>query len=121
MIRIATLPVPPSTNNLYRNAGRRGRVKTPEYNSWIQAAGLMLNTQKNTALERIEKGPWQCCMSAFVDNKRDLDNIIKPILDLLVKMDLAPDDRWCNRVEITRSDNPMICQKGEVTIMWSEL
>lgn len=31
----AVMPMPPSTNNLFKNAGKHGRIKTPAYKEWL--------------------------------------------------------------------------------------
>lgn len=43
---VACLPLPPTSNNLYYNIRNKGRVKTEEYNAWIQEAGWALATHR---------------------------------------------------------------------------
>jgi crossover junction endodeoxyribonuclease RusA len=43
---VIALPVPPTTNNMFFNSARAGRVKTPEYRAWIKEAGYILASQR---------------------------------------------------------------------------
>lgn len=93
-----TLPIPPSTNQLWRASGRRGCFyKSAAYQTWIQHANLV--TPRATPLDvpaeiQIEihggKG-WRA--------SRDLDNTIKAILDLLRERGYIRDD---NTQHVTR-------------------
>lgn len=84
----ATLTLPPSTNGLFLSAGRR-RVKTPEYRDWITE-----NTWKVAAMEKPTAFPVHVRIKVCgkVNARRDLDNLIKPTLDLLVSAGVLPDD-----------------------------
>lgn len=74
------LPKPPSTNNLFVNVPRRGRVISNEYDAWREAAGWDLVSARPGKI----KG--QVSVEIAVEDKgnRDLDNCSKAILDLLV-------------------------------------
>ena len=101
------LPAPKSTNALYRNAfgkGQRGRVKTKDYVRWIRSSGLLARTQarqKNMDLGT-SKGPWAATMIVNVGRKRDIDNCLKATLDLLVSVEICPDDQWLDDLRIRR-------------------
>lgn len=95
-----SIPVPPSTNNLFvaRRDGK-GRAKTSSYEAWIGAAGKWILTQKR----RLIDGPVRVEIMAPVNRKRDIDNIIKPTLDLLSKiMGIIQDDRYVDDLRIVR-------------------
>lgn len=83
------LPWPPSVNRLFTNR-RGGRAKTPAYQAWIKEAGLELLTQQpnrhegEVAVHIIASPPDR--------RKRDLDNLFKPVLDLLVRHNVIADD-----------------------------
>jgi Holliday junction resolvase RusA-like endonuclease len=86
---VLTLPhLPPSTNNLYMNTSN-GRVKTRNYDDWLLQAGLFLNGQKPGRMTgRVD-------VSITVEDshpQRDIDNILKPTLDLIVKIGVIADD-----------------------------
>lgn len=101
------LPMPPSVNSMFRNVPGKGRVKTKEYRSWIGQAGWMLVTQRNQrrSHKRID-GPIKVEVSAYrpSSKRRDLDNILKALLDLLTHTQTIKDDsqvveinaRWVN-------------------------
>lgn len=58
-------------------------------------------------------GPrWRLIIEAPLNRKRDLDNVLKPTLDLLVAMQLISDDRYVDQITLMRvhpkewSDSP---------------
>lgn len=89
---IVTLPIPPSVNNLFFNRAK-GRAKTAKYDKWIHDAGIMLNA----ARARPVASPVRVSISVGECNsQRDLDNLSKPILDLLVRHKIIPNDNIKN-------------------------
>ena len=99
------LPVPPSTNALFvtfRDRGGIRRAKTKEYLSWITAAGFMLNTQRPKPI----KGRIEVEIMVKRNNRRDLDNFLKAILDLLVGHSLIEDDRKIESLHIWWHEQP---------------
>jgi crossover junction endodeoxyribonuclease RusA len=91
------LPFPPSVNNLFLNV-RRGRVKTPQYRAWIEEAGLLLNQQH---VPRYEGKVFITFRVNRPDKrKRDLDNICKAPIDLLVASKIIEDDSLIDGFEI---------------------
>jgi crossover junction endodeoxyribonuclease RusA len=95
------LPRPPSTNSLYFNRAR-GRTKTKAYNAWIAEASVAIYRQKPPPLTgvvsvtiRVEKKG---------KAKEDIDNRIKAVLDVLVKMHVINDDRMVWRVTAEWAD-----------------
>lgn len=94
---------PPSLNNAFVNAGRMGRIKSAAYTAWRTKAHLELRQQ----------GPWHVPGPVYVriwvnrkETRADLDNIIKPTLDLLVSAGRMEDDR--NVVSICATFDPAI-------------
>ncbi len=86
------LPLPPSANALWRSA--RGRVyRSRKYVDWLTEAGFIAKSQLGPMI----KGPYKISITAArPDNrKRDLDNILKPISDLLKTMGAIEDDHLC--------------------------
>lgn len=91
-----SLPVtPPSLNNLFINA-KRGRLKSPEYRAW----------QVRSVLHLRKHGGWHVpgpitVRLAFnsAQTRADLDNLIKPVLDLLMAAGRIADDRNVRKLE----------------------
>ena len=80
---VLTLPMPPSTNNMFIN-GSKGRFRSQKYDEWILEAGWELKRQR----------PSQCLGPVSLTfefqevegkRKRDISNLIKAPEDLLVK------------------------------------
>jgi Holliday junction resolvase RusA-like endonuclease len=95
-----TLPIPPSTNNLYiqRRYGK-GRAKTGAYTNWRLDAGKQVLLQRrriDAALKHVRVE-----IDVPFSYKRDIDNV-KPILDLLAWMKVVEDDRWVDELRVRR-------------------
>ncbi len=89
------IPHPPSVNTMFRNVSGVGRVKTATYKKWLLAAGNELLTQRRAHVG----GTVAVTLTVKRRNKRaDVDNLIKPVLDLLVTYGLIDDDRNVHRV-----------------------
>lgn len=99
------LPLPPSVNNLFVNAGKR-RVKSARYTEWLKAAGWELQAQKPAKVS----GTFRFTMVAYRPDRRrrDLDNLIKPVLDLLKTHGVIEDDHLTQSIHATWADGPMI-------------
>ena len=84
------LPFPPTLNTCFQNIPGRGRVVTPRYREWINEALWVLKSQRSVMHETevsISIG-----LVAPDKRNRDCDNLIKPVLDLLVKGRVLKDD-----------------------------
>ncbi len=107
------LPIPPSTNNLFRGGARGGRYKTQAYKAWLTAAGWEVKLQRPPTLHP----PLRTCLRVLVEApfgpNRDLDNGLKAILDLLTTMGVYVDDKLIDDLRIVRCGN---CDKCTVSI-----
>ena len=83
------LPFPPSSNMLFRSA-QMGRKKTAKYKEWIREAGFILMQQR----PHKHQGPISISIIVCPPDKRlrDLDNLLKAPLDLLVRHGVIEDD-----------------------------
>ena len=89
MSTIITLPFPPSVNSLWRTW--RGRVHcSKRYATWRENAGWELVTQRPKPIT----GPVSVTIAAGRPDRRrrDVDNLPKAILDLMVAHRLIDDD-----------------------------
>lgn len=101
------IPMPPSVNNLFLNVQGRGRVKSPHYRAWITEAGWELKMQKPPRFT----GDFAILIEAGPRNKRrDVDNLAKPILDLLVAMKVVQDDRYATSVTVAWNNDVQGCR-----------
>ncbi len=86
---------PPSINEMFRNVPGRGRAKTQRYREWCAAAGWDANGVGQCM------GPFKLVLIISTEKRRanaDLDNRIKPVLDLLVTHKVVEDDRHCEAI-----------------------
>lgn len=103
------LPLPPSTNNLFVNAGS-GRAKSAEYKAWLNEARYALITKWRQLGKPTwpDKRPMMLAIDAgLTERRRDLGNIEKAISDVLCKELPVPDDRWTDMIVLKRTtDHP---------------
>lgn len=94
--------IPPSTNNLYANVPRRGRVKTERYRTWLQAAGWDMKRYHNV---RWNEPVYLAIVIGKLRANADVSNRVKAIEDLLVAHRIIPGDtvQWIRGVDIRLS------------------
>lgn len=88
---VITLPIPPSTNRLWiTKSGGGGKTLAKPYRQWLADAGWLLETQRPRRIT----GPVEIKVDASrPSQRRDLDNLLKALLDLLVRHKVITDDR----------------------------
>ena len=106
------LPTPPSVWRLYRGTGKR-RHRSPEYRKWIGDAGWTLIEGRNRQCGR-------ACLDGKVEvdihacrnegRKRDLDNILKALLDLLTSTRTIADDSQVVAIDAHWVDDGPACR-----------
>lgn len=96
---VLTLPFPISVNAMYRNK-LKSRAKSERYMTWARAAGWQLQAQRQKPI----KGWYALTLTLYeADNKRrDADNFVKAVSDLLVTHGLIEDDSFCSSLMIER-------------------
>jgi crossover junction endodeoxyribonuclease RusA len=90
-----TLPLPPSANAIWRS--NRGHVhKSAAYKAWLTEAGWEVRSQHPDKIE----GAYRLSIEATRPDKRrrDIDNLIKPVSDLLCFVGINEDDYFCQKV-----------------------
>lgn len=102
-----SFPLPPSANMAYRNVFGRGRVKTKEHIAWKREAGIIAKLQhRQQGSPRIaDKQPYRMMVKVGMDRRGDIMNREKLLTDLLVSLEIIPDDRWCDEYCIYRDAN----------------
>jgi Holliday junction resolvase RusA-like endonuclease len=100
---VINFPRPTSANRMFsRQVTRRGhRDLTPEYKAWRDEAGWAVKMQI-VGLETITSR-----FNIVIEvprSRMDLDNHLKPILDLATNMKIISDDRNCVGISITPAD-----------------
>ena len=125
------LPLPPSVNALYRNATEaeraraiakgkklRGRRKTPEYQAWIDTAGMEIMAQRvRWKGVRTISGPYVLIARIPKDCRMDLGNATKATEDLLVRMGVIEDDRFADLLIWSRDHTLNGTRRMRLTLM----
>jgi crossover junction endodeoxyribonuclease RusA len=91
------LPWPPTVNHLYINLRHgKGRAKSPQYKLWQEKAGWAVKEQRPGKIS----GTYSLSLYCHRPDrrKRDIGNLIKAIEDLLVELQVIPDDSKCSDV-----------------------
>lgn len=96
------LPFPPSMNRLWRSTKSGKHYRSPRYQTWFQAAGIEINRQRPGKVS----GAFSVLLQLGRPDrrKRDLDNLMKPVLDLLQHYGVIDDDGLAQHVSIHWSD-----------------
>ena len=94
------LPWPPTVNHYYTVARNR-KILSKEGRIYKAAAALMASNQA-----RPTSGPYAIYIVARPPDKRrrDLDNVLKPLLDVLQESGLIADDSEIDALRIVRAD-----------------
>lgn len=93
------LPEPPSVNGLFNSRHR----KTKGYRAWIKEAGWALLRQR--AGRHSVSGKYTVLLQLFQGSRKDGDNCMKAVLDLLVSHRITDDDRHCKRSTAEKTGN----------------
>lgn len=87
-----SIDYPFTANKMYAPIARGKMVKSRQYNNWLQKNKEII--KKN--LLPPQEFPIEIQLTIFSNyewmNKNDIDNLIKPTIDLLVKSEILPDD-----------------------------
>lgn len=107
-IKIDITDMPPSTNGLRKSFIKDGKVmsaKTDQYTSWRNAAIWEIAAQRPGKID----GPYSLSIAAQRNwrskRARDIDNILKPISDALVKAGVVTDDSLAESVSARWADD----------------
>lgn len=96
------LPLPPSTNTLYRNVRGVGRVKAAGYKRWLVVASSYGIVQKPSGgFPRFERD-FEIIILIPAKTRGDVDNRAKATLDVLTAWGIISDDRHAQAVTIRR-------------------
>lgn len=108
----AQLPWPPSVNNsrLPGIVGGRARlIRSKDSIAWTKTAAMHL------LLWHVPKAALAVSLAVVIEarpifrgrkddlRRRDLDNLVKPVLDVLKQHGAIADDRWVDRIEVRRA------------------
>lgn len=93
-----SIPYPPSANRIWRQG--QGRVhKSKEYQDWLALAAWEIRAQLGPKKVITEPFKLTIRVNRPDRRKRDLDNLLKPILDLLGHYGLIENDSLCHWID----------------------
>ena len=104
--RLTNVPIPPSANDMYQmrtvQGGKRRftRILKKTYETWRKEAFWVVRSQLGDHLRA--KTPFTISIRVHLDRKGDIDNRIKPLLDMLKYAGIIHDDRYCDYLSIER-------------------
>jgi crossover junction endodeoxyribonuclease RusA len=89
------IPYPVSANDLWSRT-KGGMSKSDAYAAWLNDAGWHVKAQKPGKIS----GPYKLSIQAVRPDKRkrDLDNLLKPINDLLQLVGVIENDSYCEMI-----------------------
>jgi crossover junction endodeoxyribonuclease RusA len=89
------IPFPPSANSLWVRA-KKGMRRSDSYMQWLTDAGWHVKSQKPGSI----LGPYKLSVQAARPDRRrrDLDNLLKPISDLLQSLGIIENDSDCEMI-----------------------
>jgi len=94
-----SLPLPPSLNNVFINRpDGKGRWPSRDYQRWRREAAQSLTLQSWDMPDQ----PYGVTIRVNIDHRSDIDNRVKPVLDLLVKHGVLTGDQWVNALHVYR-------------------
>jgi Holliday junction resolvase RusA-like endonuclease len=113
-----TLPKPPSINHIYGFTATGGFARsyiTKEGKAWFEEAGYMLKAQ----CKRKKPIETPCEMWVILHTARiqDVDNVLKPILDLFQKQGIIKNDNLIYKLDIEKFKVKVGEEKIEVELM----
>ncbi len=96
--------VPPSVNAMYSNVPGKGRLKTKDYRAWAREAEWAIAANKEWRADKRAFGPgFKVTLFLPMNMRGDIDNRLKPILDLLVRMRVTVDDKHAAEVKAVKA------------------
>ena len=115
---IVELDVPPSANSLYVVSRQGRRIRTREYDRWRSHAIPTFKEGVERLSEPLASGKEQIrvIITANVDFRRDIDNLIKPIMDAARESCMIGDDRYCMAISIARRTFEKRLEKGRARV-----
>lgn len=114
------LTLPPSSNHrLMASASGRGLIKAPKYRAWMQTETTRLAAQmQRKGLETIKEPVTSLVYVTFPDRrKRDLDNVLKAVNDVLVAAGVIKDDSLIT-TQITKKGPVIKSYQGLEVRLW---
>ena len=118
IVELVTLhfDAPPSANALFANNPRTGgRMRTRVYEAWRQSAATEIMTQRPGRIV----GRYGIGIEVRrASLRRDLDNALKGISDILVEMGIVEDDRFAEHIEMCWTDDEAVT--GVNVRVWQE-
>lgn len=94
------LPLPPTANHMWVHTGKQ-HFRSPQYVAWLTECGWRITST------RFPRFSGRFCVEIDLPAKMrgDIDNRSKCALDLLVRQGVVTDDRFCDRLIVSRAED----------------
>jgi Holliday junction resolvase RusA-like endonuclease len=92
---LLTTATPPSVNSAWVNVAGKGRARSAKYCAWLRETGWTIRAAR---IPKITGHVAIRIRAGVPDRRRDLDNIVKPLLDALTTFGVIEDDRFAHRI-----------------------
>ena len=93
-----SVPYPPSANRIWRQG--KGRLhKSKEYQDWLALSAWEMRAQLGPKQVITQPFKLELRVNRPDKRKRDLDNLLKPILDLIGHYGLIENDSLCHWID----------------------
>ncbi len=113
---LLTVPLPPTSNHRLIPVGGR-QIKSPEYRAWMDQAAWLMRSQLPSKQDPIATNVVVTVGITFPDRrKRDIDNVLKPVNDAMVKSGVLADDSYIKGQIVYRDDIDKNNAKVEIGI-----
>jgi Holliday junction resolvase RusA-like endonuclease len=113
-----TLSKPPSINHVYAYTAQGGHARsyiTKEGKAWFEEASYKLKSQIH--IRTSISTPCEIWINLFTAYRQDVDNVLKPILDLLQKNGIVENDDQFFKLDIEKHKCKKEEQRVEVEIL----
>lgn len=94
---IVTLPYPPSANRMWRHVGKKV-LRSAEYERWRKECQTIIRAETRG---QCVAGPYAMTLQVGRPDRRrrDIDNLLKPVSDVMVLAGAVEDDCNCQQIE----------------------
>lgn len=111
---ILDVPYPPSANRMWRYIRKRP-ILSKEYRDWKERSLFLVLQQDHEKIQEPETVSIDMAVTPPDKRRRDIDNVIKPVLDLLETAEILENDSMVHRLNVYWSKTGKIGAKCQIS------